>query len=73
VLGERFDEVYDEWDTLYHHLRNAKNKADDVDTVHDRLRAAFDRIVQQVPRSPGRTVGPTGTDGRRRHPTGSTH
>jgi len=43
VLGERFDEVIDEWDTLYRHLRNAKNKADDA---HDRLRAEFDRIDQ---------------------------
>jgi DNA recombination protein RmuC len=46
VLGERFDEVNDEWDTLYRHLRNAKNKADDVDDAHDRLRAEFDRIDQ---------------------------
>lgn len=46
VLGERFDEVNDEWDTLYHHLRNAKNKADDVDDAHDRLRSDFDRIDQ---------------------------
>jgi DNA recombination protein RmuC len=46
ALGERFDEVHDEWDTLHRHLRNAKNKADDVDAAHDRLRAAFDRIDQ---------------------------
>ncbi len=46
VLGERFDEVNDEWATLYRHLRNAKNKADDVDGAHDRLRAEFDRIDQ---------------------------
>ena len=46
VLGERFDEVHDEWDTLYRHLRNAKNRADDVDAAHERLRAEFDRIDQ---------------------------
>jgi DNA recombination protein RmuC len=46
VLGERFDEVHDEWDTLYRHLRNAKNRADDVEAAHDRLRAEFDRIDQ---------------------------
>jgi len=55
VLGERFDEVNDEWATLYHHLRNAKNKADDVDAAHDRLRAEFDRIDQP---SAGEAGGP---------------
>ena len=45
-LGARFDDVEDEWDTLYRHLRNAKNKADDVDRRYESLRAEFDGIEQ---------------------------
>lgn len=45
-LGVRFHEVEDEWHTLYRHISNAKNKADDVDRAYDRLRAEFDRIEQ---------------------------
>ncbi|WP_232687498.1 DNA recombination protein RmuC [Halobacterium zhouii] len=43
-LGERFDDVEDEWNTLYRHISNAKNKADDVDRSYDRLREEFDRV-----------------------------
>jgi len=53
VLGERFDEVHDEWATLYRHLRNAKTKADDVDAAHDRLGTEFDRIDQPTVDGPG--------------------
>ena len=45
-LGERFDGVEDEWDTLYRHIANAKNKADDVDRAYDNLRSEFDRIEE---------------------------
>lgn len=45
-LAERFDDVEDEWSTLYRHLSNAKDRADDVDREYDRLRAEFDRIEQ---------------------------
>jgi len=43
-LSARFEAVAEEWDTLYTHLRNAKNKADDVERAYDSLRAEFDRI-----------------------------
>jgi len=45
-LGATFEDVEDEWETLYRHIRNAKNKADDVEGKYDRLRAEFDRIDQ---------------------------
>lgn len=43
-LRAQFDDVEDEWTTLYRHVRNAKTKADDVQREYDDLRAAFDRI-----------------------------
>lgn len=43
-LGVRFDELEAEWETLYRHLRNASNKADDVGRKYDNLRSEFDRI-----------------------------
>jgi len=45
-LRERFDAVEDEWSTLYGHLRNAKNRADDLDGEYDRLRDAFERVEE---------------------------
>jgi DNA recombination protein RmuC len=45
-LGERFGDVEDEWNTLYRHISNAKNKADDVDRSYDRLREEFDRVEE---------------------------
>lgn len=45
-LAARFDDVEDEWSTLYRHVSNAKSKADDVDTEYERLRDEFDRIDQ---------------------------
>jgi DNA recombination protein RmuC len=39
-----FEELEDEWGTLQRHIRNAKNKADDVDSEYQRLRDEFNRI-----------------------------
>lgn len=43
-LTAAFDEVEAQWETFYGHLRNAKNRADDVDEAYRRLRTEFDRI-----------------------------
>ena len=43
-LGQRFDELDDEWETLRRHVRNAAGKADDVDRAYAGLREEFDRI-----------------------------
>lgn len=43
-LTAAFEEVEDEWETFYRHLRNAKGRADDVNAAYGRLRAEFDRI-----------------------------
>jgi DNA recombination protein RmuC len=45
-LSARFDDVEEEWSTLYRHVSNAKSKADDVDNEYERLRDEFDRIDQ---------------------------
>jgi DNA recombination protein RmuC len=45
-LAARFDDVEEEWSTLYRHVSNAKSKADDVDNEYERLRDEFDRIDQ---------------------------
>lgn len=47
-LGTRFDALDDEWDTLRRHVRNAANKADDVERTYDTLRDEFDRIERPV-------------------------
>ncbi len=43
-LGQRFDALDDEWDTLRRHVRNAAGKADDVERAYDSLREEFERI-----------------------------
>lgn len=48
-LRRRFDAFADEWGTFMRHIRNAKNKADDVDGEFDRLHSAFDRIEDLAP------------------------
>ncbi|MFC7044517.1 DNA recombination protein RmuC [Halobacteriaceae archaeon GCM10025711] len=45
-LDARFRDLEEEWQTLHRHLRNAKNKADDVDRQYESLRAEFDRIEE---------------------------
>ncbi|WP_313692980.1 DNA recombination protein RmuC [Halorarum halobium] len=43
-LRESFAAVEDEWGVLRTHVRNAANKADDVDRRYRRLREEFDRV-----------------------------
>ncbi|MFB6136485.1 MAG: DNA recombination protein RmuC [Halobacteriaceae archaeon] len=43
-LRVRFEAFEDEWSTLETHVRNAQNKAEDVDREFGRLRDEFDRI-----------------------------
>ncbi len=45
-LGGRFEEFADEWDTLRGHVRNASNKAEDVDSAFRSLRTEFDRVEE---------------------------
>lgn len=45
-LRARFEDVEEEWETLYRHVRNAKNKAEDVSRAYDSLRAEFDRVEE---------------------------
>jgi DNA recombination protein RmuC len=50
-LREGFADVEDEWSTLQTHVRNAANKAEDVDRAYRRLRGEFDRV--DAPTLPG--------------------
>jgi DNA recombination protein RmuC len=43
-LGARFEAVESEWETMERHVKNAANRADDVDREIERVRDAFDRI-----------------------------
>ncbi|QLG28331.1 DNA recombination protein RmuC [Halorarum halophilum] len=43
-LRDAFASVEDEWGVLQTHVRNAANKAEDVDRQYQRLRGEFDRI-----------------------------
>lgn len=46
-LSQRFHEVDNNWQTFYEiHLRNATNKAEELDGAYKRLREEFDRISQ---------------------------
>ena len=46
-LSQRFHEVDNNWQTFYDiHLRNATNKAEELDGAYKRLREEFDRISQ---------------------------
>jgi DNA recombination protein RmuC len=46
-LSQRFHEVDNNWQTFYDiHLRNATNKADELDGAYKRLKEEFDRISQ---------------------------
>lgn len=46
TLAAYFDDVENEWETLRRHIRNAENRANDLDQKYDSLRAEFDRIEQ---------------------------
>jgi DNA recombination protein RmuC len=39
-----FEDFEDDWGTLQRHVRNAKNKADEVDREYESLKTKFDRI-----------------------------
>jgi DNA recombination protein RmuC len=45
-LGGRFEAFADEWETLRRHVRNANNKAEDVDSAFRSLRSEFDRVEE---------------------------
>jgi DNA recombination protein RmuC len=47
-LGQRFETLDDEWDTLRRHVRNAAGKADDVERSYDALREEFERIERPI-------------------------
>ena len=51
-LGSAFEDLTDEWETLRRHVRNAHNKATDVDGEYDRLRDEFRRV--EAPSHPER-------------------
>ncbi|QLG60832.1 DNA recombination protein RmuC [Halorarum salinum] len=71
-LREAFAAVEDEWGVLQTHVRNAANKAEDVDREYRRLRGEFDRIDEPTLAAGdgvatdgrGSTEGRDGTDGR---------
>jgi DNA recombination protein RmuC len=45
-LSGRFEAFADEWETLRRHVRNASNKAEDVDSSFRSLRTEFDRVEE---------------------------
>jgi len=45
-LGAAFEDLSDEWATLRRHVRNAHNKAGEVEDEYDRLREAFRRVEE---------------------------
>ncbi|MGB9693533.1 MAG: DNA recombination protein RmuC [Fervidobacterium sp.] len=45
-LSASLQEVEDAWSTLYTHIKNAYNKASEVNEKHDRLKVTFEQITQ---------------------------
>lgn len=45
-LSTSLEEVEDSWSTLYGHIRNAYNKAGDVNEKHNRLKVTFEQITE---------------------------
>ena len=45
-LSTSLGEVEDSWSTLYAHIRNAYNKAGDVNEKHNRLKVTFEQITE---------------------------
>jgi DNA recombination protein RmuC len=46
-LSKSLNEVQDAWNTLYSHIKNAYNKASDVNDKHNRLKTTFEQITEQ--------------------------
>jgi DNA recombination protein RmuC len=46
-LSKSLNEVQDAWNTLYSHIKNAYNKASDVNDKHSRLKTTFEQITEQ--------------------------
>lgn len=46
VLKSRFGKVKGKWDTFYRHVKNAKNKADELDQAYDQLREEFNKLYR---------------------------
>jgi len=45
-LSTSLGEVEDSWSTLYSHIKNAYNKAGEVNTKHNRLKVTFEQITE---------------------------
>ena len=45
-LSTSLEEVEDSWNTLYTHIKNAYNKAGEVNEKHSRLRVTFEQITE---------------------------
>ena len=45
-LSTSLQQVEDAWNTLYSHIRNAYNKAGEVNNKHNRLKATFEQITE---------------------------
>jgi DNA recombination protein RmuC len=45
-LSTSLGEVENSWNTLYSHIKNAYNKAGDVNTKHNRLKVTFEQITE---------------------------
>jgi DNA recombination protein RmuC len=45
-LSTSIEEVENSWSTLYSHIRNAYNKAGDVNEKHNRLKVTFEQITE---------------------------
>jgi len=45
-LSKSLQEEEDSWNTLYSHIKNAYNKAAEVNDKHNRLKTTFEQITQ---------------------------
>jgi len=45
-LSKSMEEVEEAWGTLYTHIKNAYNKADEVSQKYDRLKTSFKQITE---------------------------
>ena len=45
-LSKSLEEVEDAWSILYTHIKNAYNKASDVNEKHSRLKVTFEQITE---------------------------
>ena len=51
-LSTSLEEVEDSWNTLYGHIKNAYNKAGDVNTKQNRLKVTFEQITETFSSTP---------------------